>query len=223
MKAVRDHRLWWALAGLAVIAGVMAAVLPLRDWGEAFEDSLEAHSTWAAFAIFCAAYVAGTLLMLPAWIFAVAAGAVFGFGWGALAAIASSAAAALSAYLIARYLVRDRVERAAKRNPTFKAVDKAVKRAPMKVVALLRLSPVLPSGLKSYFLGLTRIEPIPYVAASALGMLPGNALKAWVGHAGRDALTEGSPAKWAMLALGVGATIGVGVIVGRMARKELGF
>ena len=222
MKALRDHRVWWALAAVAVVASILTTALPLRDWSDAIEDSLEDHSVWVALAIFCAAYVVGTLLMLPAWMFAIAAGAAFGFGRGTLAAMVSSTVAAFCAYLLARHLLRARVERSARRNPSFKAVDAAVQRAPVKVVALLRLAPVLPSGLKSYFLGLTRIEPAPYVIASALGMLPGNAVKAWLGHAGRDALTEGSPAKWALLAVGIAATVAVAVIAGRIARREVG-
>ena len=117
-------------------------------------------------------------------------------------------------------MVRERIERAAKRNKSFAAVDKAVRREPWKVVALLRLSPVLPSGLKSYFLGLTCVDAVAYTTASALGMLPGLALKVYIGDTGRAALS-GGPVKWAMLAAGIAATIAMALIVSRAVRKRL--
>jgi uncharacterized membrane protein YdjX (TVP38/TMEM64 family) len=222
VKLLHDRRLWWVVAGLTAAAAVAASLLPMRDWSEALELSMHHHTMAVALAIFCAAYVAGTLLMLPAWIFPVAAGAAFGFWWGLLAAVASSAVAALAAFLIGRFVVRERIEGAAKRDPAFKAVEASVKREPFTIVMLLRMSPVLPSGLKSYFLGVTSLDLVPYLVASAVGMLPGNLLKVWLGQAGHDAVHANSTQKWAVLALGIGATVAVAFIVGRMARKRLG-
>ena len=222
MKRSHDPRLWWGVAGLAAVATLLATLLPVRDWGEALEQSLVYHSLAVSMLIFCAASVVGTLLMLPAWIFPLAAGAAFGFWWGSVAAIASSAMTALTAFLIGRYVLRERIERIARRDKTFRAVDKACKREPMKIVFLLRMSPVLPSGFKSYFLGLTCVETVQYLLASVLGMLPGTLLKVWVGHAGRDALTHGGALKWGLLGLGIACTVGVAVIVGRLARKSIG-
>jgi hypothetical protein len=116
---------------------------------------------------------------------------VFGFAWGLAAALAASVAASLAAFLVGRYVIHDRIGRAARRDPSFAAVDAAVARDPFKVVALLRLSPVFPSALKSYFLGLTRIDAVAYTTASALGMLPGLAVKVYLGDAGRGALAGG--------------------------------
>jgi uncharacterized membrane protein YdjX (TVP38/TMEM64 family) len=222
MKAMRSQRLWWAMGALALVATALATVLPLHEWDEAFERSLHYHSVFVSVAIFGAAYVVGTLIMLPAWIFPVAAGAAFGFWWGLMAAVVSSVIAALAAFVIGRFILRERIERVARRDEMFKAVAKAVERDPVKVIALLRMSPVLPSGLKSYFLGLTAVETMQYLVASALGMLPGNVLKVWVGSAGRDALSDGEPMKWALLGLGAAATVGVAFIIGRIARKRLG-
>lgn len=221
MRLPRRQWVWWGTAALVVVAGVVALVVPARDWTAFLEHSLEERNLWQALLVFCLAYVAGTLALIPAWIFPIAAGAVFGPFWGLVAAAASATLAALCAFLIARHVVRDRVERAARRNETFAAVDKAVKREPWKVVMLLRMSPVLPSGAKSYFLGITSVRPLAYIAASAAGMFPGIALKVYLGHLGRDALT-GGPLKWAVLAAGVAATIAVTVVVGRAVRRRLG-
>jgi uncharacterized membrane protein YdjX (TVP38/TMEM64 family) len=127
----------------------------------------------------------------------------------------------VSAFLLARHLLRGRVEALARRNETFVAVERAVKREPWVVVALLRLSPVLPSGLKSYFLGLTCVRPLTYALATALGMLPGIAIKVALGHFGRGALDPHSPWKWALLATGLAATAGFTFLVSRAARKRL--
>ena len=206
---------------MLAVAAVVALVVPARDWTAFLEHSLEERNLWQALLVFCAAYVIGTLVLLPAWIFPIAAGAAFGPFWGLVAAAASATLAATSAFFVARHIVRARVERAARRNETFAAVDKAVGREPWKVVALLRMSPVLPSGVKSYFLGLTSVRPLPYILASASGMFPGIALKVYLGHLGRDALI-GGPVKWAVLAAGVAATVAITVIVGRAVRKRLG-
>jgi uncharacterized membrane protein YdjX (TVP38/TMEM64 family) len=219
MKPVR--RWWLCAAGALLLATAIAAFAPLHDWTELIEERLDSMSLGTGLLVFCAIYVVGTLLLVPAWIFAVAAGAVFGFAWGMLAAVVSSTLAALAAFLATRHGLRGPVERAARRNETFKAVDKAVRREPWKVVALLRLSPVLPSGLKSYFLGLTCIDPLPYTLATALGMLPGLAVKVYLGHAGRAALGGGGASQWGLFALGIGATLAMAFVVSRAARKHL--
>ena len=215
------RRRWIAgAAAMVAVGALIAAFAPLRDWTDGIEDAVENMGTVPGILAFCAVSVAGTLLMVPAWIFAVAAGAAFGLAWGFVAAMAAGTASALAAFLIARVVARERIERAARRDKSFAAVDKAVRREPWKMVALLRLSPVLPSGLKSYFLGLTCVDPVAYTTASALGMLPGIALKVYIGHAGRGALS-GGPLKWALLAAGVAATIALALLVGRSVRRRL--
>ena len=209
-------------AALLVLAGIVAFVVPARDWTALLEETLEERNLMSALLVFGTATVIGTLVMVPAWIFPIAAGAAFGPWWGMLAALISSTVAATVAFVVARYLARSHVERAAKRIETFQAVDKAVRREPFKVVALLRLSPVLPSGLKSYVLGLTCVKPLDYVAASTLGMLPGIALKVYLGHIGRGALDAGGSMGWVMLAAGIAATLALTFVVGRAVKRHLG-
>lgn len=192
------------------------------EWSDALAVALEGHAFWIALAIFVGAAVVGTLLMVPAWIFPVAAGAAFGWAWGTLVSMAAGALAAQCAYLLSRHALRGLVERRAKKVKAFKAVDKAMRSAPLKVVALLRLSPVLPSGVKSYLMGLTCVRPTPYALGSVLGTLPGTALKAFIGDEGREALAGGSAAHWAVFGVGAAATVLVMLLIGRYARRELG-
>ncbi len=219
---VAQRRWVWigAAMGVAVAVGIALAA-PVPEWLDTLESLLEEKGLAQGLLIFCVVSVIGMLLLVPAWIFPVAAGAAFGFGWGLAAALAASILAALAAFLAARYLIHERIGRAARRDKSFAAVDKAVKRDPFKVVALLRMTPVLPSALKSYFLGLTRVDAIAYTAASALGMLPGLVVKVYLGHAGRHALSEGDPLWWALLAAGLAAALAVTLLVGRAARKRL--
>jgi uncharacterized membrane protein YdjX (TVP38/TMEM64 family) len=86
------------------------------------------------------------------------------------------------------------------------------------------MSPVLPSPMKSYFLGLTCVDLATYAWASLLGAFPGLALKVYLGAAGRDVLSgEASLAKWIVLGGGLAATVAFAVVASRFAKRRLAF
>lgn len=216
------ERRWLALAGFAVLVAVAAVLVPLEDWSQPLENAIARGNLAAGLLVFFAVSVVGMLVLVPAWPFAIAAGAIFGLAWGLAAAMVSVLASALAAFLLARYVMRRWLERAARGNAAFKALDSAVAKEGWKVVALLRVSPVIPSGLKSYFLGLTRVRFAHYAAASAAGMFPATLLKVYIGAAGWGAISEGGPLNWTLFILGVAATVALALLVGRRARKKLG-
>ena len=212
----------WMLAGTALLVALAAAaLLPLEDWSLEFTDWVSGLDFLTALMVFVAVASVAALLLVPAVFYAVPAGAVFGFGWGLVVTVAAALASASIAFLLARHVLRRHVERAATRSKTFKQVEAAVKRDAWKVVALLRLSPVGPSGAKSYFLGLMRVSFADYLTATAAGMLPALALKVYIGAAGRGALTEGGALNWSILALGVLASFGLAWLLGRRLRTRL--
>ena len=217
----RRHWVWVGSAMGVALAVTIALLAPVQEWLGAFEGLLERKGLAQGLLVFGVVSVIGMLLLVPAWIFPIAAGAAFGFAWGLAASAAASTLAALAAFLLARYLIHDRIGQAAKRDKSFAAVDKAVRRDPFKVVALLRMTPVLPSALKSYFLGLTCVDAIAYATASALGMLPGLTVKVYLGSAGRDALSGGGALRWTLLVAGLAAALAVTLLVGRAARRRL--
>jgi uncharacterized membrane protein YdjX (TVP38/TMEM64 family) len=218
---VTRPRLIFAGVLVLVFAGAVA-LLPLKDWSDDLEALIGRLNLMQGLALFCAAYVLATLLLVPAWIFPLVAGAVFGLAWGLAAAVSSATVAALAAFVIARYLARRPVEKAARRYDAFRALERAVAKEPRKIVALLRLSPVIPSAAKSYFLGLTRIRWPDYTLGSAAGMFPGLVLKVYVGATGRIALVEGGILRWSLFAAGVVATIALALILRRAVQRKLG-
>ena len=222
-KLLKRH---WIALGLAIGASVAAALLlPMRDWSLQFQEWLDGMNLLQAMLVFIAIYVAASVLMLPGgWVFPIAAGVVFGMKWGLPVTLVGATLAAVIPFFIARYVIHERVERRAKKHPAFKSVDDAVRKEPWKVVALLRMSPILPSPAKSYFLGLTCVDAITYAWASLLGQLPGLLLKVYLGAAGRDAFSgETSTVKWAIVGAGIAATIAVAVVTSRFAKRRLNF
>ena len=210
-----------AAAAIVIALTALAALLPVREWADAFEDRVESMDLAAGLLAFAAVYVAATLLLVPGWLFPLAAGALFGLGWGSVATLASTAVSSAAAFVIARYVLRGPTERIARRHRMFRAFDKAVDQEGWRIVALLRLSPLLSFGIKNYFFGLTCVELPAYLAGTLVGMLPGLLIKVWLGAAGRDVLTRGGPLQWTMLAAGIVATIAASVIVTRLTRDRL--
>ena len=156
------------------------------------------------------------------------AGAVFGLAWGTVTVSFASTTAAAMAFLIARYLARDKVAKQAQRYPKFKTIDGAIGAGGWKIIAMLRLSPAMPFSLGNYLFGLTAIRFWPYVLASWLFMLPGTFMFVYLGHASTEGLRSAAggeqaktPAEWALLGVGLLATIAVSVYVARLSRKAL--
>jgi uncharacterized membrane protein YdjX (TVP38/TMEM64 family) len=208
--------------GVAAVM-VIGWLLPVDDW-------LEQAQSWAARmgflggVVFGLVYVVGALLFVPGSVLTLGAGLVFGLAWGVVVASASATATAAAAFLITRYLARDRVARLARRHEKFAAIDEAVREKGWKVVALLRLSPLVPFSLSNYLFGLTAIDFWPYVLASWAAMLPGTILYVYLGAAGGMAVggaRKQSPWEWALLVGGLLATVIVTVILTRTARLEL--
>jgi uncharacterized membrane protein YdjX (TVP38/TMEM64 family) len=130
------------------------------------------------------------------------------------------------AFLIARYLLRVRIEKFAQGNRKFGAIDAAIGKQGWKIVGLLRLSPLIPFNASNYFYGVTSVGFWPYLLASVVGMLPGTLLYAYLGAVGQAGIGGGgrkghSPLEWTFLGVGLLATVGVTFFVSRLAKTAL--
>jgi uncharacterized membrane protein YdjX (TVP38/TMEM64 family) len=172
-------------------------------------------------------YVMAVVALAPASALTIAAGAIFGLWIGTITVSLASTTGAALAFLIARYLARDAVARRVRRYPKFEAIDRAIGEGGWKIVAMLRLSPAVPFNLQNYLYGLTKIRFWPCVLTSWVTMLPGTLMYVYLGHAGRVGLEAASggrsrgPGEWALIVVGLLATVAVTVYVTRLARRAL--
>jgi uncharacterized membrane protein YdjX (TVP38/TMEM64 family) len=220
---MRKVPLKWVAGVAALIVLVVAArVLPVKEWLGSFQEWVKGMGA-AGMVLYGIVYVVAVVLFVPGIVLTLGAGFLFGLGRGVvLVSIASTTAAAL-AFLIARYFARDAVERLAKRDARFEAIDRAIGKEGWKVVALLRLSPLVPFSLSNYLYGLTSVKFWSYVGTSWAAMLPATVLYVYLGAAGRT-IGEGgrrSPWEWALLAVGLAATAAVTILLTRVAKREL--
>ncbi len=204
-----------------VLAGKEAAglVQPFAIW-------VEGLGVWGPVA-FILGYAVATLAFVPGSLLTLAAGAIFGIVKGTAMVFLGATLGASAAFLVSRYAARRAVERRLAGDRRFAALDRAIGGQGLKIVLLLRLSPVFPFNLLNYALGLTRIRFVDYLLAS-VGMLPGTVLYVYSGKVVGDVarLAAGVPiergaAYYAVLAAGLLTAVGVTVLVTRIARREL--
>ncbi len=223
MKFLKKYWKWIALGVALMALSSATAFLPVKDWVKAFSDWVQTLGALGV-VLFILAYALATVFFLPGWIFTVAAGLVYGVIGGTAVALAGAIIGSTLAFLCGRYLVRERVRAATKGNKKFAAIDQAIGKQGWKIVGLLRLSPLIPFNLSNYFYGVTAVSLWQYVLASAIGMLPGTLLYAYLGGAGKAGLSGGgggSPLKYVFLGIGLVATIAVTIFVSRVAKNAL--
>jgi uncharacterized membrane protein YdjX (TVP38/TMEM64 family) len=224
--ASRGRSLLRAALAIAAIGALLLLGRRLGAQLPAFAAWVDGLGAWGPIA-FIAGYALAVVAFAPGSILTLAGGAIFGVAHGTLYVFVAAALGAALAFLVARYLARPWVERRIAAYPTFAAVDRAIAEQGRRIVFLLRLSPAFPFNLLNYALGLTRVRFGDAVIASA-GMLPGTLLYVYYGHVGRELAVAASGAgrergwaDYAVLALGLVATILVTAIVARIARRAL--
>ncbi len=175
-----------AILGLAICAFfyfdldhylTLDALKANRDRLRAFADANFALSA----VIFILTYCAVTALSLPgAAILTLAGGFLFGSLWGTLFVNIGATSGAALAFLAARYLLRDWVER--KFGNKLGPIQEGFSKNAFSYLMTLRLIPLFPFFLVNMVSGLTRVSVGSYVAATAIGIIPGSFVFAYAGQ-----------------------------------------
>ena len=203
-------------------SGLVLWALPEAD------AQLRAAGPWGMPLFAVVAGVALAAALVPATLMAALAGAAFGLS-GLAVAVASYTAASVLAFEVVRRLLQGPVQRAISRSARARAAQDELERATFRVVALSRLSPVLPFALVNVLLAVSPVPRLVYLTGTLAGMLPRTAAAVLAGVAARSALGalgEGTPASEGplgslVIGLAVAATAGLAWYATRAARRAL--
>src|SRR5262245_11810977 len=203
----------WASILLIVLSlFLLFRLLPVGPALGALKAWLQELGFWAPI-VFGLIYVAAVVLVVPASTLTLVAGTIFGLATALITVSLASTTGAAVAFLISRHLARRRVVQMTKDSPRFSAIDQAINEGGWKIVALLRLSPAIPFNLQNYLYGVTGIPFWTCVLTSWVAMLPGTFLYVYLGYAAKVSVEASagkeskSPAEWALLAVGLLATL----------------
>lgn len=218
-------RSYWKPIVLAVLVGTLCAVVaifPVKEWIKELTYFLRSYGA-VGILLFVVAYALATVGCMPGSIFTIAAGLIYGVLAGTAIALTGATIGATLAFLVSRYLFRNRVEKLLTRNKKLRAVDHAIALGGWKIIALVRLNPFIPFNLSNYVCGVTAIPFWPYLLASSVGMLPGAFLYAHLGALGQLGLERGklSHNSWQWILLRLVLTVVATLVLGRISRSAL--
>src|SRR6266849_5712987 len=217
-----------ALIAILIALFLVMKFLPVQEWLRSFNSWVVQMGVTGIF-VFIIVYAVATVLLAPGSVLTIGAGFVFGLWKGFLAVSVGATLGASLAFLVARFIARDKVEAIARRNEKFREIDNAIGKQGARLIFLLRLSPVIPFNLSNYFYGLTTVKFWSYVLASWIGMMPGTFLYVYIGAAGKAAVAAGAGGEavkrgwqyWTFTGVGLAATIIVTIWVTKIARDAL--
>ena len=204
----------FAIAACALVA---LAALWLLDLGPRLPLLVEdVHSLgWAGPPLFVLLHTIAVVVLLPGVLFPIAAGFLYGWTLGAMLSVLGKVLGATAAFHLARAararVAPERAQRALARYPLLQQVDRRLGEHGWRLVALIRMIPIIPFKLSNYLFGWTRFSFGDFLLGTLLGVVPYSLSNAYLGslagglgHAGaggRDA-----PA-WIWAAVGLVATV----------------
>ena len=211
------------------VASTLEAFL---DWVEQ-NVAVGAVTFAAVYAVCTVLFIPGSLLTLGAgYVFARAVGQGAGIALGVLVVWAGANVGAAAAFLLGRYVLRDAAGAWYRKFRVMEAVDSAVAEQGLKIVTLLRLSPVVPFTLFNYIMGLTSVGFREYIVGTVVGIVPGTTAFVFIGTTlqsiGGDESSEeeeedssAATVRLVILIVGAVATLVAVVVISKFAKREL--
>jgi uncharacterized membrane protein YdjX (TVP38/TMEM64 family) len=173
------------VVGLVVIAAIVMVVrmLPVGTWLRDFQAYVRAAGP-IGYVTYALVYAICCVLFIPASILTLGAGAIFGLVAGTAVVVVGATLGAVASFLLARSVMRKRIESMTAGNAKFAALDRAIAKEGAKIVFLIRLSPIFPFTYINYAFGLTGVRTWPYALATLVGIIPGTFAYVYLGYAG---------------------------------------
>lgn len=146
---------------------------------EATSDAVRELGIWGML-LYVIAYTIRPLFFFPATLLTLFGGYTFGPFLGTGLDIVGAGSGAVLAFLIARYLGREKMERFVK-GKKIERFDQTIQNNGFMVVLYLRLIPLIPFDSINYSLGLSSVKLKSYIAATYLGIIPGAFVLNYIG------------------------------------------
>ena len=225
-----SRQVHWKTVGFRLLVGL--CLLALVVWfGRHAVDQLKALETWTAShglwgkLTFLGIMVVFTSLFVPDTLLAVAAGALYGLGWGSLLTFVGAILTAVLNFWLARNLFRPRIEAMLQQHPKLQAIVAAAKREGLRLQLLLRLAPINPVTV-SYVMGASGVRFSTFLLAT-IGLIPGLFVEVYFGYlASHVTKVAGSASEHSTLhtlvtVVGFVVCIVLIVLISRIATKAL--
>lgn len=170
------RRLWIAVAVLAALLGMAAAWrwTPLADHidiGKVTGWAVSLRSNPARPFIILAAYLVGSIILVPITVLILATALVFGPVMGTVYSFVGCLLGAIVTYGIGRFLGRDFIQKLT--GPKWQAIEHKINQTGVLAVATLRAIPIAPFTVINIISGAFQVPIRDYLLGSLIGLAPG--------------------------------------------------
>lgn len=169
-----NRRTIFRVAALLILAAIFAAIWfsPLR--AHLTRDNVRAaveqvRGTWYGPIVFILTYAIGCVLALPASVFVIAAGFIWGWLLGGVYSLIGSVLGACASYFVGRFIGEGLLQRFGRIG---QVVAKKVDHAGFKSMLILRNIPGIPFAVLNYGAGVAGVRFRDYFFATAIGVMP---------------------------------------------------
>ncbi len=229
-QRIWDHPIHWRsmLLRVGLGAAALAVVIFLGAlWGEhipAVEAFIREIGIWGPI-VFIVLFVVTMPFFVPNAGFAMAAGALFGLWWGTVYIVLAGLIAEMILFTAGHHFLRAPVERWLQKYPKLLAIRGALIKQPVKLMILLRLSP-LPFTPICYMMSTTRVTYRQYLIGF-LGYIPGNFVTVYFGFVAKHVAKAAghaddlSPEQLVLAIVGLTASVILITYVSRVSKRAL--
>lgn len=227
--ALRSAAIFFCLLIIVAVVIGLALDLPIAAMDrtpilERLRDLIESARRSGAIGVVAiiVLYAAGVVVAAPSALMTYAATLVFGM-WAIPITFLGAMLGLFLAFIIARLALQNQISWYCDRFAALRGIDKALEKNGFWIIFLLRQSPIIPFSAQNYMFGVLRVPVSKYLAASALGIIPGTIAKVYIFDMANKAALDPSTSTTTYLvaAVGIVATVFVMWLIGKGVAKEL--
>ena len=215
-----SRRMVFRVVVLVLLATVVVGVYlsPLREQltrENVREFVAHLRGVWYGPLIFIGAFLVACVLALPASVFVVAAGFIWGWFFGAVYSLIGGVLGALASFYVGRFVGGGVLEKFGRIG---RAVARQVDHASFRTLVALRFIPGIPFAALNYGAGVTGVRTRDFIASTLIGVIPSMFVFAYCA----DALFNGSMGEGdVVIRLGIVCALMLAITLLPLAVKKL--